>query len=163
MVFAKIKSDGEINNNEVTKVNEILKEVFIKEKGYNEDLIFKQYEGKRYHVLLYEAVTEEELIAYGSLIINGNSADIVLLAVKESYRGKKYGDLITRMLIDKALSSSYNNIYVDLPNYLISMFKKIGFYKIEDSEDREENVNKPLIYDIRLKYDINRPISCKKV
>lgn len=153
MIIAKIVSNLEINNY-IDQVKEILNEVFVEEKDYREDVVFNIDGPQKHHVLLYEDIKEEDLVAYGRLIINMNTANIMLIAVKQNYRGKKYGDLVIRMLIDKAMSMSYKDIYTDVPDSLVGMFKKVGFYKVVDAQYMKSN-------QIRLRYNINNQRFCQ--
>lgn len=153
MIIGKIVTNLEINNY-IDQVKEILKEVFVEEKGYKEDVVFNIDGAQKYHVLLYEDIKEDDLVAYGRLIINMDIANIMLIAVKQNYRGKKYGDLVIRMLIDKAMSMSYKDIYTDVPDSHVGMFEKVGFYKVVDAQYMKSNK-------IKLKYNINRQKSCQ--
>lgn len=159
MIFAKTVSDKDINKH-IDQVNEILKKVFVEEKKYKEEEVFNirgpHIRGQeKHHVLLYEDFKEEELIGYGRLIINNDTANIMWVAVKQEFRGRKYGDLIIRMLIDKARTLFFKEIYVDLPHNLVNMFEKIGFYRTGNIKTSED-------YQIRLKYKMNKPNSCRK-
>lgn len=164
MVHASIVS----NKKDVDEANEILYEVFIKEKNYREEDVlncFYNTDAQIFHVLIYEGIKKEHPVAYGRIIIDkAGIGRIFPIAVKMEYRGNGYGDLAVRMLVDKAISLSCNNILTYIPKNLIPMFEKIGFYNIEQHNNENiENIctiNRTYKY-ICLKYDTNKVDLCQ--
>lgn len=123
MVFAKLFS----NEERISEVNDILNEVFIEELKFNQEDMFIKPGNKVYHALVYEGLNEGKAVAVGRLELNKDEAYIKYVAVRKEYRRKKYGDMIVRMLVDKAQSMSIDKIFVEVPKILTDMFKKIGF------------------------------------
>lgn len=158
MVHGKIITE----KSKIKEVHEILGEVFVKELQYKEEDIVKYLLKQTHYVLLYEGISDDCPVACGCLFLNESIANISLIAVKKKFRGKMYGDLAIRMLIDKAITLDFTNIYTNIPINLMSMFEKIGFYKVTDSskynlEDGKFIVNNP----IRLKYNMKMWNSCQ--
>jgi len=153
LVYGKLVADEE----RINEVNEILNEVFFEElKFKNDDDIFDISGNKVYHALLYEGLKEEKAVAAGRLIIRNGNAYIKWIAVRKNYRNRQYGDMIARMLIDKARSLLIEEIFVDVPANLAGMFKKIGF----KSYYEEKNSNLAPNY-IIMKYN-NGQLNCCK-
>ena len=49
------------------------------------------------------------------------------IAVLKDYRGKGYGDLIVRAVIEKAFSYGADYVLVDSQNHAVPFYEKIGF------------------------------------
>lgn len=139
MVYGKLVS----NEERLDEVNEILHEVFVDELKYKNERVFEITNDKVFHVLLYEGLKEDKAIATGRLISENEKAEIKWVAVKKNYRKKQYGDMVVRMLLDKARSMSISNIIAEVPIHLIGMFEKIGFTSMENEYyvDNENNRN----------------------
>lgn len=135
MVFGKLVSNDEKRE----EVNEIFREIFINELKCNEEDIFELNENQVFHALLYEGFKEENAVAAGRLEIKNDNAYIKLVAVKKEYRKKQYGDMIIRMLVEKARNMSVKNIFTEVPLHLTEMFRKIGF--IPYDEEKNKNLN----------------------
>ncbi|HPU62796.1 MAG TPA: GNAT family N-acetyltransferase [Mobilitalea sp.] len=123
MILGKLVS----NDERINEVNDILKEVFIDEMKSNQKDMLNITGKKVFHALLYEGLKEDRAVAVGRLELNKNEAYIKYVAVRKDYRRKKYGDMIVRMLVDKAQSMSLDEIYAEVPYFLTDMFEKIGF------------------------------------
>lgn len=147
MVYAKVLS----NKDKLDDVNEILREVFIKEYKYSEDDIFDST-SNHFHVIIYEGIKDGYPLATGRLLIDNNIAKLKWIAVREKYRGMKYGDMVVRMLVEKARIQSCTDIEVDIPTHLIEMFKNIGFLPVENIAENS----------IRMKYNYLHLNQCQK-
>lgn len=137
LIHAKFLS----NEERIDEVNKILREVFIEELKYNNEAILDEDKSKVFHVLLYEGLQEETAVATGRLVIDNNRAEIKLIAVKKNYRNRHYGDMVVRVLVDKALLMSISDIYAVVPQNLTEMFKKIGFISIDKIMKKNINNN----------------------
>ena len=127
MVFAKILSKDDC----LEEVNKILYEVFVNEYKFNEKDIFLIKDNLLvYHVLVYEGIKESHPVATGRLVIEGNIANLEMIAVIKKSRRKQYGDMVIRMLVEKARNLSCNSIEVDSPEHLMDMFGKVGFLPV---------------------------------
>lgn len=147
MVYAKLMS----NNDGIDEIYKILSEVFVNENKFDEEDIIDELNEHVYHVLVYEGNSDLPPIATGRVIIDGESACIKLVAVKEQYRKKQYGDMVVRMLLEKARSLYCSNIETVIPESLLEMFKKIGFKPIKDIS----NIKHKSMFEnsIRMKFD----------
>lgn len=154
MVHAKIIA----NNDRIDEVYKILSEVFVNENKFNEEDIIDELNEHVYHVLVYEENSDLPPIATGRVIIDGELACIKLVAVKEQYRMKQYGDMVVRMLLEKARSLYCSNIETVIPENLLEMFNKIGFKPIKDISDIK---HKSMFENsIRMKYDNSFTSKC---
>lgn len=154
-MYGKLVSDDE----RINEVNEILHEVFVEEfKFKNDDDIFDISGNKVFHALIYEGLKEDKAVAAGRLIVNNENAYIKWIAVRKNYRNRQYGDMIARMLIDKAKSLLIEDIFVDVPVNLAGMFKKIGFKSYY--EEKNSNITKNYII---MKYNNGQLNCCKNI
>lgn len=76
------------------------------------------------HVLAY---ADGKPVATGRIQFDGWEFVIDKVAVREAYRGMKYGDFIVRLLIDRALMTSQSKIKLVCSKKTIDFFGKIGF------------------------------------
>lgn len=155
MIFGKLVS----NNERINEVNEILNEVFVKELKYENKDIFNISDKQVYHALVYEGLSEEKAAATGRLEINKENAYIKWIAVRKNFRRQLYGDMIVRMLTEKAKDLSINNIFVEVPFNLTKMFQKIGFIYCDNKD--EENTEKKEAGFIIMKYKDRQVMCCK--
>lgn len=131
MIFGKLlKNDDRIN-----EVNEIFKEVFVDELNYKGDDLFEITDKQVIHALIYDDLDEKNAVAAGRMIIDKENAWIKWIAVRKNYRNREYGDMIIRMLTDKAFKMSVKNIFAEVPANLADMFGKIGFKSYYDEKD----------------------------
>lgn len=154
VVHAKIMS----NDDEIDEVYKILREVFVREYKIREEDLFDELNDHVYHVLVYDGNSDYSPIATGRVIIEGGVAWIKFVAVKEAYRMNRYGDMVVRMLIEKAKSSFCSDIETAIPENLEGMFKKIGFRPTQGIP----NIKQKNIFEnsIRMKYDNSYTNKC---
>ena len=137
MIHAKILS----KNEKIGEVNKILKEVYVDELNYNSEDIFNTEDKEIINVLLYEGFDEDTPVAAGRMIVDGNRAEIKYVAVRKNYRNNQYGDMIIRVLVDKATLMTISDIIANVPENLTKMFKKIGFVSIDNNMKKDINNN----------------------
>lgn len=157
MVYAKVlsKEDG------LDHVIEIIQEVFVDEYNYNEDIIRDNFKGQVFHAVVYEGIKDTCPIATGRLVVDDkNTAQLQWIAVKKEHRRKQYGDMVVRMLVEKAKLLSCSNIETRIPAYLLEMFREVGFYPMYDIANSSSKGE--LSKYILMKYDNNHISSCKK-
>ena len=157
MVIGKILSleDG------IDKVNEIILEVFITEKSFKENVLIDASRNQVFLALVFEGINSNTPIGMGSLLIGNDSASLKWIAVKEAYRRKSYGDMIVRMLVEKAKVMECHDIWVEVPIELIKMFENIGFLPISDIVIKENS--SILVSSIRMKYENEHVRKCQKI
>lgn len=100
-----------------------LKKSILKE-GYAPPSVLKVNEFK---VLVWE---DQEPVGIGLLSVD-KFFQIDIVCVKVDKRNRGYGDLIVKMLIDKAFQLGARMVYVDCPAEVINFFAKIGFQKVQ--------------------------------
>lgn len=76
------------------------------------------------HALAYEG---GKPVGTGRILFDGDSFTIAGLAVLPEYRGRKYGDFVLRLLIDKAMMSNAQEIRLDALEGTEKFFEKVGF------------------------------------
>jgi len=115
----------------------IRKEVFGKEQNFPTAAGEDKEDASAIFALAYETEmkeladgnVEENLLPVGTgrLIFLDEFYKIGRIAVKKEYRGKKYGDFIVRMLVDKAFSMGAKEVFVGAQQHAIPFYEKIGF------------------------------------
>lgn len=137
-IQGKILKSGD----DLSEVLYIRNKVFVEEYGVPYDIEFDNMDAIAIHAIAYEKVTDakedainknNKAIAAGRLIYDGEYCQIEKIAVLKEYRGKKYGDFIVRLLLNKAFLAGIDSVYVK--SYLTTeeFFKKIGFSKDSDN------------------------------
>ena len=81
--------------------------------------------------------------ATGRLIIKDDRFYIGRVCTIKELRGRGYGDLITRMLLHRALALNAGAVYVSSPLYAVRFFTRYGFKPVngiytEENEPRQE-------------------------
>lgn len=103
---------------------EIRKKVFVEEQSVEIKLERDEYDFKSDHVLVYE---DNIPVGTGRLIIKDQVYLIGRIAVLKEYRGKKYGDLIVRKLVDHGFRHGAKRIEVHSQLQVLEFYKTIGF------------------------------------
>lgn len=102
----------------------IRKEVFIKEQGVDEKLERDAYDAICNHVLVVE---DGQAVGTGRVIYKDKTPLIGRIAVLKVYRGKQYGDLIVRKLVDYCFRQGDPRIEVHAQLPVVDFYKGIGF------------------------------------
>lgn len=90
------------------------------------------FEESTYHVVVYE---NQKAVATGSLITTPEYY-IENVSVLEDFRKKYFGDLVIKMLLDKGFNLGAKEIFIHAPKELVTFFKKIGFYELEEINEK---------------------------
>ncbi len=98
--------------------------VFIDEQKISKDLITDEYDQISYNVVVYE---KNEPVGTGRLIFKDSKYQIGRIAVLDEFRGKRYGDLIVRMLIRKAVNIGAEEVHLHSQLNKKEFYEKIGF------------------------------------
>ena len=83
--------------------------------------------------------------------LDGESCELKRLYVRPAFRGKKYGDMLTRRILEDAREAGYRYMLLDTLPFLrpaIEMYEKMGFYRIEKYNDS------PIESTIYMKYQL---------
>lgn len=66
-------------------------------------------------------------VGVGSIMYDGDRFTITGVAVRKEHRRKRYGDFLVRLMVDKALMSNAQEIYLDARTGTEDFFAGIGF------------------------------------
>ncbi len=108
-------------------------------------------------VLAYEGVSDLCPVAAGCMRLGEEMARLLAVAVLPEYRGKSYGELLIRMLIDKAKTGGIQRMEVNCESNMTAYFRKLGFKSVDNTEINGNTVTK-LIYNIG-----DRTCCCKTI
>lgn len=137
---------------DISECLKIRAEVFGGEQGFptaagmdadDEEAIFAlAYETEKKE--LPDGTVEESLLPVGTgrLLFMGDTYKIGRIAVKKEFRGKKYGDFIVRMLVDKAFSMGAKEVFVGAQKHAIPFYEKIGFVALDEEYFEDEIYHK---------------------
>lgn len=128
-------------NEKIDTINAIRNQ--IDEKFYKADF----YDDSSYHVIVFE---EDEPVATGRLIPKDNYF-LEKICVINSKRNMYYGDLVVKMLLDKAFNLGALEIFAYVPSSVIGFFTNIGFYNVNQNENSERDLTKMVITKAALK------------
>lgn len=121
---------------------EIRKKVFIDEQHVDEQIERDHYDMISDHVIVYE---DNIPVGTGRLILQDNKYLIGRIAVLKQYRGKRYGDLIVRKLVDHGFRQGALRIEVHSQVQVVPFYKNIGFKEFGD-EFIEANIKHISMY-----------------
>jgi predicted GNAT family N-acyltransferase len=99
-------------------------EVFTQEQGVDIQLERDFYDHFAHHVVVLEG---DVPVATGRLIFTNEVFLLGRIAVLKDHRGKNYGDLVVRMLIDRAISIGAKEIEVHAQLSVQGFYEGIGF------------------------------------
>ena len=135
-------------DNDMSDINNIRYKVFIEELKIKEDMICDGLDEKALHVVIYENDNNKKYpVAGGRIIIEADHGLISHVAVIKDFRGKGYGDLVVRMLVNKAFEKNIPIAYVNTPINCRRFFEKIGFTSIDkESKNSNKEYKKMVLY-----------------
>ena len=140
---------------DLTEIKRIRKLVFQEELGISEAVEDDGRDDYCMHVLAFDG---DIPVATGRISYDGWDFEISKVAVLKEQRGKKYGDFIVRMLIDKAMMSNAQQVKADIFEDVVPFFETIGF-KVEG--DAGEFAGRKLCQAVLNTADIHKCCSCK--
>lgn len=110
----------------------IRNEVFVREQGIPDEIEFDGSDDEAMFVVIYE---NETPCATGRVTVT-DEGNMLLgrIAVSKEFRGKRYGDLVVRMLIRKCFDSGMEIQYVDAQAGAVDFYKKLGFEIVEGAK-----------------------------
>ena len=120
--------------NDISECMAIRNEVFGGEQNFMTASVQDEDDLDAIFALAYETKEDGALfpVATGRLIFLDDMFKIGRIAVKKEHRGKKYGDFIVRMLVDKAFSMGAKEVFVGAQEHAIPFYEKIGFERVDD-------------------------------
>ena len=137
MVFGKFVSGTE----EMLQVRKIQREVFEQECGL---LPQDKSESEEFCVCAL-AFDGETPVGTGQILFDGTQFTISGVAVLKDYRGQKYGDFLVRLLVDKAMMSNAQAVYLDALSGTEDFFRTIGFEVCGESYKKAGGSWSPMI------------------
>ena len=151
MVRGKFYSGQE----DLTEILKIRKQVFQEELGIAPAAEEDGQDGICMHVLAYDG---DVPVATGRIYFDGFDFVISRVAVLPEFRGKKYGDFIVRMLIDRAVMTNADQLQADVFEENVAFFETIGF----KCQGERGNLGEKKLINMVLKVaDIHKCCSCK--
>ena len=112
----------------------IRKKVFIDDLGLTEDVHFDEFDQRSLHVLLSEGGT---YLATGRLYENEGKFFIGGIAVLPEARNKGLGDLLVRLLLNKAFELLANEVYVYARQESVMFYETLNFEGVGETRDME--------------------------
>lgn len=119
-------------NEEINKVNNI------REQIYEKNCCTDNLDEAAYHVIVFE---KNEPIATGRLLTQDNYVVDKVCVIKDK-RKKYFGDLVVKMLLDKAFKIGAIEVFAYVPTSIIGFFEKIGFCISEEINTLNKDMNK---------------------
>ena len=120
MIYAKIVN-GMYGLKDEFKIR---KEVFIEEQGIDERLERDGLDKDCLHVLVFD---DDIAVGTGRVVDTDKGPLIGRVAVLKDYRGKQYGDLILRKLVDLCFRQCEKIVYVHSQLTVIKFYQGVGF------------------------------------
>lgn len=112
----------------------IRKKVFVDDLGLSEDVQFDEFDERSLHVLLSE---DNTYLATGRLYENEGKFFVGGIAVLPQARKKGLGDLLVRLLINKAFELLANEVYVYARQESVMFYETLNFEGIGETHDME--------------------------
>lgn len=113
-------------------VRAVRRSVFIKSLGVPEDEEFDRYD-EYGQPALFALLTEEDVpCGTGRLVISKDNYKIGRIAFLPQCRGKGYGTVLVKTLLQKAFSMGAECVFVDARDEAVPFYKKIGFAPFGD-------------------------------
>ncbi len=111
------------------KAKEIRYRVFVQEQSVPQELEWDSFDKIAHHLILYL-----NNIPFGTarLFTKENRSYIGRVAVLKEYRGKGYGRIIMKAIMEHAKNIGIKRIYLHSQTYIKDFYKKLGYKEIGD-------------------------------
>lgn len=113
---------------------EIRKTVFIDEMKCDLCFLEDELESRAYHLLIRNG---KKAVGTGRILLGQEECYIGRIAVLKEHRGLSIGDLIVKMLIDKAFRLGIEKVFVYARTKAVSFYQRIGFVVVGDTFVKE--------------------------
>lgn len=107
----------------------IRKAVFIDELKCDDVFLMDDLDKNAYHLLIKDG---EMAVGCGRIILDEDLSYIGRIAVSKSHRGQSIGDLLVRMLVDRAFRLGIEPIHVYSRLSAEKFYERIGFSRISE-------------------------------
>ncbi len=114
---------------EMEKVFEIRREVFVREQGIPEELEMDELDSEAIHVL---AIVNGVPAGCGRFLIHDDDARIGRVAVKKDIRGSGIGTGICKLLMSIAMDNGAERVIIGAQLTAVEFYKCLGFEKEGD-------------------------------
>jgi len=118
---------------DIPEARAIRQAVFVEELGLSPDLVRDDLDALSHTAVLYDA--ERQPAATGRIYYWEDSFWIGSVAVLPSQRGQGLGDLMVRMLLDKALQHCARHVRLRTRKQAVGFFEPYGFALFAEQED----------------------------
>lgn len=142
-----------LSKNEFESIENIRREVFVKELLVSEEEEFDEFDKFSVHLLIY---IDDIPVATGRIWHDGNEVNVGKLAVLKPFRGIGIGDLTLRLLLIKILKST-DEVIINARIHLTGFYSKFGFKSVGEEFIK---VGMPHIKMILKKEDFVLPSKC---
>lgn len=105
------------------------KNVFCDELEKDENLITDIYDDFAFSLVVYE---DNLPVGTGRLLFKEGKFFADMVCVSHEHRGKKYGDLIVRMIVRKAFDMGAEKTYATVGKQCKKLFENIGFEEVSE-------------------------------
>lgn len=112
------------NDREFEFVKRIRTAVFTNEQGADALAEFDVYDNQADFALLYDV---DKPVGTARVVRLDKDFKIGRIAILKECRGKGYGAVIVRAVLEKAFEKGADKVYVDAQNYAVPFYEKIGF------------------------------------
>lgn len=133
-VFMYIRGIYKYYQDGISDVLLIRKKVFQEEQNISRELDEDEYDKDALFVMIYDIESSDTNLSNGLAVATGrlirdekNNYKIGRIAVIKEKRGLQYGDMVVRMLVNKAFMNGAEKVYVGAQIYAVGFYEKIGF------------------------------------
>ncbi len=113
---------------DITPIMNLRYAVFADEQGFSRELERDKYDDMSFYALVYDE--DEQPASTGRLFIDAkNRFHIGRMCTRKDARGKGYGDLAIRMLLDLALRMNAPYVVIESQIPAIGFYKRYGFHE----------------------------------
>lgn len=133
-----IKGKMKTNQDDLSDVYYIREKVFQEELMIPKMLEEDEYDKQAEFAVVYkierslDGNEKEKAVATGRVNCDGEgNYKIGRIAVLPEERGKQFGDMLVKMLINKAFALGANEVYVGAQTHAIGFYERIGFISCE--------------------------------
>lgn len=112
------------NKDDLEKVIEIRKNVFIKEQNVPLDIEIDGLDSEAEHFIVY---LDDEPIGCARVRVDNRIAKLERIAIIKRYRGKGFGKKLTKFLINYCREKNFNEIFLHSQTNVTEFYEKIGF------------------------------------
>lgn len=115
---------------DITIAEAIREEVFCDEQGYSCEAEYDDMDKIAQHLIVIE---DGEPVATGRLFEKDGVYMLGRIAVRKRFRNQGFGDMVVRLMLDKALGMGAEQFYISSQEYIKDLYCKFGFRQRGDS------------------------------